>query len=170
MTQWSCTLIRNNSSIKCIENQGVIVRVSDNIGNDSAIIQVKDCTQINLVDFDADEILKLCHISQPFLVRSLCCKFSVQDVFRNELRVCCLPGTTVIGILDCGFNIFLTANPQHPLVICFDVVISFQVITYSAVALIRAFYMDLFNFISDSFIFCLISRNTSLEPFIVSRP
>ena len=30
--------------------------------------------------------------------------------------------------------------------------------------------MDFFNLINNSFIFCLISRSASLEPFIVSSP
>ena len=46
--------------------------------------------------------------------------------------------------------------------------ITFKVITYSTIAFIRAFLMNLFNFFCDSFVFFLTRRNTSVEPLVVS--
>ena len=115
-------------------------------------------------------ILEFRNICQPLLVRGFCCEFSVENVFCNELRICCLSGTTVVGILNRGFNVFLPTDPQHSLVIYLEAVISLQIITYSPVPLIRALRVDLFNFISDSFVFQFISRSASMEPFIVSSP
>ena len=45
--------------------------------------------------------------------------------------------------------------------------IAFQIIPYSAIALIRTGHVDLFNLISDSFIFCFIGRDVSVKPFVV---
>ena len=46
--------------------------------------------------------------------------------------------------------------------------ITFKVITYSTIAFIRAFLMNLFNFFCDSSVFFLTRRNTSVEPLVVS--
>ena len=46
--------------------------------------------------------------------------------------------------------------------------ITLKVITYSTIAFIRAFLMNLFNFFCDSFVFFLTRRNTSVEPLVVS--
>ena len=46
--------------------------------------------------------------------------------------------------------------------------ITLKVITYSTIAFIRAFLMNLFNFFCDSSVFFLTRRNTSVEPFVVS--
>ena len=46
--------------------------------------------------------------------------------------------------------------------------ITLKVITYSTIAFIRAFFMNLFNFFCDSSVFFLTRRNTSVEPFVVS--
>ena len=45
--------------------------------------------------------------------------------------------------------------------------ISFQIITDPAVTLVRTLHMDLLNRISNPFVFHLISRNISTQPFIV---
>ncbi len=46
--------------------------------------------------------------------------------------------------------------------------ITLKVITYSTIAFIRAFLMNLFNFFCDSSVFFLTRRNTSVEPLVVS--
>ncbi len=122
------------------------------------------------MDLDSCIILEFCNVCQPFLIRRLCREFSVQNIFCDELGICRLSGAAIVGILDCGFDTFLPTDSKYPLVVCLDAVISVQIITYSPVPLIRAFHVDLFNLISDFFIFHLISRSVSMEPFIVSRP
>ena len=45
--------------------------------------------------------------------------------------------------------------------------IPFQIITKPAVTFVRAFHMDLFNLISNPLVFRLISRDVSMQPFII---
>ena len=45
--------------------------------------------------------------------------------------------------------------------------VTFQIIPYPAVALVRTSHMDLFNRISDPVVFCFISRGISVNPFVV---
>ena len=75
----------------------------------------------------------------------------------------------MIRVLDRGFDPFLPTDPKYTFIVCLDSMITFQIIPYSAVALIRTGHMDLFNLLSDSFVFCLTSRDASVKPFIVCR-
>ena len=60
-------------------------------------------------------------ICEPFLVWFICCELSIQDVFRDELRVIRLPGASVVRIFDrrldvsCSMSLFcLTLSPTSP--------------------------------------------------------
>lgn len=92
--------IRFNSRIQSIEYQSVVVSVTDDIGDDSAVIQVKDRTEIHLVYNGACVPLEFRHIRQSFLVGHGCVKLSVQLVLCNMLWVGSLSGTAVVLVLD----------------------------------------------------------------------
>ena len=48
--------------------------------------------------------------------------------------------------------------------------VTFQIISYSAVTFFRILPMDLFYFIGDSVVFCFLNRGISAQPFIVCCP
>ena len=120
------------------------------------------------MDFYASVILEFCDIRQPFPVRSFCRKVSVQDVFSNELRIFSMPGASIVGVLDRRLDSFLPADSQYTLVVYLDPMITLQIIPDSSVAFIRSLRVDLFNLICNTFVFCVISGNAPVKPFVVS--
>ena len=120
------------------------------------------------MDFYASVILEFCDIRQPFPVRSFCRKVSVQDVFSNELRIFSMPGASIVGVLDRRLDSFLAADSQYTLVVYLDPMITLQVIPDSSVAFIRSLRVDLFNLICNPLVFCFISGNAPVKPFVVS--
>ena len=121
------------------------------------------------MNLNTNVVLEFRDICKPFLIRCFCREFPVQDVFCNELRICSLPGTPFIIVFDRRFDAFFSADSKHSFVIRFDSMVTFQIIPYSSITLVRAFHVDFFNFISYPFVFYFISRNAPVEPFIVSR-
>ena len=120
------------------------------------------------MDFYASVILEFCDIRQPFLVRSICRKVSVQDIFRNELRIFSMSGASIVGVLDRRLDSFLAADSQYTLVVYLDPMITLQIIPDSSVAFIRSLRVDLFNLICNPLVFCFISGNAPVKPFVVS--
>ena len=59
----------------------------DAVGNDPAVIQVKDGAEVDLVDIRTGVILELRHIRKPFLVRSIRVEVPVQVVPCDVCRV-----------------------------------------------------------------------------------
>ena len=49
MENWMCTRVFLQRFVKGLEYQGIVVSVTKYIGDDSAVTQVEDCTQVNLV-------------------------------------------------------------------------------------------------------------------------
>ena len=142
--------------------------ITDHICDDPPVIEIKDRAKIYFMLVLILIIpFKFGDICQPFFVRLISCEFPVQDVLSNELRIGCLAGASTIRVLDRGFDPFLPTDPKYTFIVCLDSMITFQIIPYSAVALIRTGHMDLFNLLSDSFVFCFISRDASAKPFVV---
>ena len=48
--QWVCIGIGGNGSVKGLEYQWIVVTFTYHKGNNAAIIQIKNCTQINFVN------------------------------------------------------------------------------------------------------------------------
>ena len=120
------------------------------------------------MDFYASVILEFCDIRQPFPVRSFCRKVSVQDVFSNELGIFSMPGASIVGVLDRRLDSFLAADSQYTLVVYLDPMITLQIIPDSSVTFIRSLRVDLFNLICNPLVFCFISGNVPVKPFVVS--
>lgn len=79
--------IFQNSFIKRIKNQLVVVPVTNNIADDSPVTQIEDRTQIELVDNWAFIPLKLCHIGQPLFIWPSCPELPVQKILCCYLWV-----------------------------------------------------------------------------------
>ena len=105
------------------------------------------------MNLDTGIVLEFRDIGQPFLVRCLRYEFPVQDILGNKLRICSLPGTTVVTVLDRRFDAFLPADPKYSFVVNLHSMVTFQVIPYSAITFIGIFHVNFFDFISNLFIF-----------------
>ena len=168
MAQRRCPRISGDRLIKRSKDQRIVVVVTDHICDDPPVIEIKDRTKIHfmlvlilIIPFEFGDI------RQPFFIGFISCELPVQDVLSNELRIACLAGTSVVGILDRGFYPFLPADPQYAFVVYLDAVILLQIILYSAITFIGTFRVDLLNFSGDPFVLCVIGRYTSMEPFVV---
>lgn len=69
------------------------------------------------------------------------------------LRVFGLPGAAMVIVFHSGPYISGPADTQHPLVIDVDTMVMPQIVIESSVTFIRVFIMDLFNLVSQTFIF-----------------
>ena len=93
---------------------------------------------------------ELSHIGQPFLVGLLCVKLTVQKILCNELGILGVSGTAVVAILHRRTNVSGPADPQHPFVIDMNAIVVTKIAVKLSVALVRAFLMDFFNFVSQT--------------------
>ena len=81
-----------------------------------------------------------------------------------------MSGTSVVAVLNRGFDPFFPTYPKYPLVIDFYIMIALQIVSYSAITFVRILHMDTFNLISNPFILCLVIRQIPMQPFIVRSP
>ena len=79
-----------------------------------------------------------------------------------------MPGASIVGVLDRRLDSFLPADSQYTLVVYLDPMITLQIIPDSSVAFIRSLRVDLFNLICNPLVFCFISGNAPVKPFVVS--
>ena len=69
------------SSSECVEHNRIVVVLANYIRDNASVIQVKNGTQIDLVDFRTFISFELRNICQPFFIRLLRMKISVQLIF-----------------------------------------------------------------------------------------
>lgn len=73
------------------------------------------------------------------------------------------------AVLDGGFDISGQADPQHPLVIDVDAVVVAQIVIEPPVALIRAFFMNLLDCVSQTLVFLGPAAQFLEGPLVVGR-
>lgn len=166
--QRMCVRLKLNGLIKGAHHQWIVVMVTDLERHDSAVIQVEDSAQIDLVNFDASVVLKLGYVRQPLLVRRFGVKFSVQVVFGDVVWVARILGAALRSILYTGMNLQLSVDIQDPFVINLDVTIYCKLITDSAVSHIRMLVVNLPNFSGDLLILKLMSALRAFKPSVIS--
>ena len=150
-----CVRICLYGGIKCVIYQRVIVAVSDNIGDDASVIEIENCTEIDLALFTVLVPLELRNICQPFFIRLVRMKVPVKNIFCQILRILCIPGTAVVCILDGGLYVTAATDPQGTFVADANIVVSFQIITDAAVTLVRTVRVDLFREIRNALVLLL---------------
>ena len=82
-----CIRIFQNSFIKRVKNQLVVISVTNNIADDSPVTQVENRTQIELVDNWTFIPLELRYIGQPLFVGMPRPEFPVQTILCCCLRI-----------------------------------------------------------------------------------
>ena len=165
--QRMCIWIFPNCLVKGFKDQFVVISVAENIADDPAVTQIKDCTQIELVDDRSFVPLELRYIRQPLFVRSTCPEFTAQDVWYSNLWVRCSFCATMF------FELYGRLNMQHPtqmqntLVAGRDAVILFQIIPNPAMPLIRMFCINLLNCRRNLLVFKLMLTFRMFQPLVI---
>ena len=139
--------------VKGFEYQRIIIPLANYVGNNPSVVEIQDCTKIDFAYIDAFVPLELCDICEPLFVGCLGMKISVQDVLRNILRVLCTSGAAMIAVFDGGFDILLPADPQDPFIVDMNSIVMAKVIVDPAIALFRAFHINLLYFLCDLRVF-----------------
>ena len=165
-----CIRICLYSLIECLEDQRIVIPVSHHIGNDSTVIEVQDRTEIDFVDFNAFIPLEFGNICEPFLIRLVRVKVSVQDILGYELGIIRLFCTTVVAVLYGGLDALDAADPEDALVVHVDVFIVSEIVIDAAVALVRALHVDLLNLLGNPHILRLSAAQLAGCPLVVRRP
>ena len=158
MKQWMRARLQRYRGIKSVHDQRIVIAVSDYVGYNPAVIEIQDGTQVYLVNFNPDVILKFCHIGEPFFVWCVSMKIPVKIVPCDVCRIIAAFGTTFRFPFDRGLDMFLSADPQNPFIIDINFVVPVQLIPYPAVSHIRMLFMD------ESYFFC----NLPVSPFTVT--
>ena len=167
--QWMCIRIGFSCLVKGLENQWIIVALTELVGHNAPIAEVQNGAQIEFVNLAAFIPLEFCHIGEPFLVGLCGIKLPVQKILSNILRILSLSGTAVVAVLYRGADISGTADTKYSLVVDVDAVVMPQIVIEPSVALIRTFLVDLLNHICKAFIFYSPAALLSIGPFVVSR-
>ena len=156
--------------VKGLEYKWVIIPVADHIGNDTPVVEVQNCTEIDLVDLDALIPFELRYIRKPLLVGSLGVKLPAQQVFSNILRISGTSGATMIAVFDRGFNIALSANPQNSFVVDMNAVVMEKIVTDAAISFVRTFCVNFLYFLRQLFIFSSSGTFSTGQPPIICCP
>ena len=49
--QWMCIRIGFHCGLECVKHNRVVVVVTNNIRNDTSVVQIEDCVQIDFVNY-----------------------------------------------------------------------------------------------------------------------
>lgn len=91
--------IFQNSFVKSIENELVVIPITNDIADDSPVTQIKNGTQIEFVDSWSFIPLELCHIGQPLFVGTACPEFPMQNILCCYLWVRSISGAAPLSEL-----------------------------------------------------------------------
>ena len=74
----------------------------------------------------------------------------------------------MIRVFYCGFDTLFPADAKYPFIIYLYIIITFQIISNSAVSFIRRLCMYFFNFFCNVEIFNFMDWYFSMKPFVIS--
>ena len=134
-----------NSLIQRIKNEFVVVSVTNNVADDSPVTQIKDRTQIELVDNWTFTPLELYYIGQPLFVGMPRPELSVQKILCCYLRVRGISGTALLSEFYGRLDMKHLAEIQDTFVAGSDIVVLFQIITDAAMSFVWMFLINLLN-------------------------
>ena len=155
------------SLIKGLENQRIIVALTEHIGHDTPVAKVENGAQIEFVHLSSLIPLEFCYIGKPLLVWLLCIKLPVQKVLSKILWVLRMSGAATVVIFHGRADISGPADAEHPFVIDMDTVVMTQIVIEPPVALIRTFLVDLLDRIRKTFILCGPPTQLAGDPSVV---
>ena len=140
-------------TVKGLKNQWIIIPVTDHIGNDTAVVEVQNGAEIDLVHLNTFIPLEFCHICEPLLIGLVRMKIPVQQILGYKLRILRLSRAAVVIILDGRLNAFGTANSENTLVVHMNVMVMAEIVIDAAITLVRAFHVYLLHFRRNLLVF-----------------
>ena len=140
-------------TVKGLKNQWIIIPVTDYIGNDTAVVEVQNGAEIDLVYLNPLIPLEFCYICEPLFVGFVRMKIPVQQILGYKLRIFRLSGAAVVVILNGGLNAFGTANSEYTFVVHMNVMVMAEVVIDAAITLVRALHVDLLDLLRNLLIF-----------------
>ena len=139
--------------VKGFIHQRIVISVTNDIGNDAAVIEVKNGAEIDLMHRDPLVPFEFRHIGEPLFVGLLCTKLTVQQVFGQILRILGPSGAAVIAVFDGRLDASGPADAKDALVVDQDSIVMPQFVVDTTVAFIRTFKVNLFYLFRDLLIF-----------------
>lgn len=152
--QRMCVRVELNSPVKGLEYERIVIALTQRIGYDAPVTEIQNSAQIELMYLNTLIPFELRHIREPLFVGLCSVELSVQKILGNILGIFGLPGTAMIVVFHSRPYISGPADPQHSLVIDMDTMIMAKIIIEPSVAFVRAFFVDLFNRVGQTLIFC----------------
>lgn len=156
--------------IQSAVDQGSVVGIPDGEGDDPPVAQVQNGAQIELAHGGSYIVVELRHIGEPLFIGAVRVKLAVQYILHQMSRRGRRPGAALWGMLYYGLNPQTTANAQRPLIIDRCVVIPVQVVPNAAVALVRAFPVDLPHQPGNALVLSDTGPSFPRTPLIVTGP
>ena len=111
--------------------------------------------------------VSLCHICQPLLVWFVRVELPFEQVFRNMLWIGSPFCAAAAGILDVRFDFQALADAPDPLIIDGSIIITCQIISDAAAALVRAFCVNFLHQFRNAPVFCCAGAGFAGTPPIV---
>lgn len=164
-----CARIGLHRPVKSLENERIVIAVTDYIGNNAAVIEIQYGTEIDLMYFNAFIPLELCYICEPLLVRLVRKEFPIKKIFGYKLWILRFPGAAMVIILNGGLNVLDAADAQNALVVYMDVLIVSKIVIDAPVSLVRTLHVNLFDLLC--YLLVLQGSGTLLtgHPSVVGR-
>ena len=98
--QRMCIWVSLHCGLECIEHNGIVIVFTNNIRNNTSVVQVKDSTQIDFVDFNTFVPFELRNIRKPLHVRFWRMEITAEDILRHVLWIGRIAGTAVVSVLN----------------------------------------------------------------------
>ena len=165
--QRMCIWIFLNSLVKGVKDQFVVISATDNVADNSAVAQIKNCTQIEFVDDWTFVPLELRHISQPLFIWLSRPKFTVQNVRHSNLWGRCSFCAAMILEFNGRLNMENSAQMQNALITGQNAVILFQIIPDPTVTLIRVLCVNLLDRRRNFLAFEFVPTFRMVQPFVI---
>ena len=156
--------------VKCFENQQIVIPLADYKRNNASVVKIQNCTEIDFAHFGPLVPLKLGNICEPFLIGCLGVKLPTQQIFSNILRIPGTPGTAVIAVFECGFDIVLSTNSQNSFVVDTNAVVMQKIVIDAAISFVRTFCVNFLYFLRKLFIFSSSGTFSTRQPSIICCP
>lgn len=150
--------------------QRIVITVTNDIGNNAAVIEVKNGAEIDLMYRDPLVPFEFRHIGEPLFVGLFCTELAVQQIFGQILRILGSPGAVVVAVFDGGLDASGPTDAKDALVIDLDSVVMTQLIIDSAVSLVWAVHVDMLHLFGNLLVFSDSLALLAGGPTVVCRP
>ena len=152
--------------IKGIEYQFIVIAVAHDKGHYFSGMKIEDGTEVQFLSIVS--VLHFCYVGEPFFVASLCCEFSVQDIFGSNLRSRCNIAFSLSADHRTQSGDMIDSIETFSAVV--RVVPAVKLVADAAVAINTVkFSVKLRNRFQKLYVLLFLFAYGTLEPFIVTR-